>query len=129
MSAKQPSSGATRPPPGPGWLSRPSSRSLGPAASRAPRPTPIAAAGTATSSASSAATRVTWPREAPIARQMPIACSRRWISARAAAVSIVAAVSSAISESAPSSAITIPAAWSIRTRTPLRVISERPVSP
>ena len=58
----------------------------------------------------SPARRTRWPREAPTARLMPIAFSRRCTSARAEAASITPAVASANTDSATSRSITIPAA-------------------
>jgi hypothetical protein len=52
--------------------------------------------------------------------------SRRWTSAAVVAASIVAAAPSATSENATSSAMTIPAAESMSTRTPLRVTKRTP---
>ena len=51
---------------------------------------------------------------------------RRWTSAAVVAASIVAAAPSAMSEKATSSAMTIPAAESMSTRTPLRVTKRTP---
>ena len=56
-------------------------------------------------------------------------CSRRSTSACAEATSITPAEASAITENATSSAITIPAAWSIVVRTPCRVRKRSPPSP
>ena len=65
-------------------------------------------------------------RENPIARCTPMAARRRWTSAAVVAASIVAAAPSATSEKATSSAMTIPAAESMSTRTPLRVTKRTP---
>ena len=65
--------------------------------------------------------------ENPSARCTPSAPSRRCTSECAPAASIVPAASSATSENATSSEITIPAAWPSSTRTPSRVMnSSRP---
>jgi hypothetical protein len=55
--------------------------------------------------------------------------SRRCTSAAAWAASITHAAPSAMSENAPSSAITTPAAPSMRTRTPERVMKRRSSTP
>ncbi len=65
-------------------------------------------------------------REKPIARCTPMAGRRRWTSAAVVAASIVAAAPRAMSEKAISSAMTIPAAESMSTRTPLRVTKRTP---
>jgi hypothetical protein len=65
-------------------------------------------------------------REKPSVRWTPIADSRRWTSAAVVAASIVPAAPSATSEKATSNAITIPAAESMSTRTPLRVMKRTP---
>ena len=62
----------------------------------------------------------------PIARCTPMAGRRRWTSAAVVAASIVAAAPRATSEKATSSAMTIPAAESMSTRTPLRVTKRTP---
>jgi hypothetical protein len=65
-------------------------------------------------------------REKPIARCTPMAGRRRWTSAAVVAASMVAAAPRAMSEKAMSSAMTIPAAESMSTRTPLRVTKRTP---
>ena len=61
----------------------------------------------------------------PSARRTPNDGSRRWTSACAPAASIVPAATSATSENATSSAITIPAAWPSSTSIPARVMNAR----
>ena len=65
----------------------------------------------------------------PSARWTPNALSRRWTSACAPAASIVPAATSATSENATSSEITIPAACESSTRTPSRVTNSSLPSP
>ena len=65
----------------------------------------------------------------PSARWTPNAGSRRCTSACAVAASIVPAATSATSENATSSAMTIPAAWPSSTSMPARVTNARPPIP
>ena len=102
-------------------LSASSSWVLGPVAASAPAPRPIAPARSPTSAAAIPYSAATAVRETPIARWMPIVCRRRWTSALAPAASMTPAAARATSEKATSSAMTTPAAESIRTRTPERV--------
>ena len=67
--------------------------------------------------------------EAPTARSSAIVSSRRCTSARAEATTITPAPTRAPSETATSSAITIPAAPSISTPTPSRVMKLTPDRP
>ena len=101
----------------------------GPATASVPSAIPSAAAGSATTAASVACSAAIRAGENPSARWTPKAPSRRWTSACALAASIVPAASSATSENATSSAITIPAAWLSSTRTPSRVTNSSRPSP
>ena len=88
---------------------------------------PSAAAGIATTAASTACSAAIRAGVNPSARCTPNAPSRRCTSAWAPAASIVPAATSATSENATSSEITIPAACESSTRTPSRVTnSSRP---
>ena len=84
---------------------------------------PSAAAGTATTAASTACWAAIRPGPKPSARWTPKPVSRRWTSAWAPAASIVPAATNATSENATSSEITMPAAWESRICTPVRVMN------
>ena len=84
---------------------------------------PSAAAGTATTAASTACCAAIRPGPKPSARCTPKPVRRRWTSACAPAASIVPAATSATSENATSSEITIPAACESRICTPVRVMN------
>ena len=105
-------------------MSAPSSDADGPATTSAPTAIPAAAAGSATSAASRACRAAIAAGVKPSARWTPIAASRRWTSAWAPAASIVPAATSATSENATSSEITMPAASESRTRMPSRVMKD-----
>ena len=81
------------------------------------------AAGTATSADSTACCAAIRAGPKPSARCTPSPVSRRCTSACAPAASIVAAATSATSEKATSSEMTIPAAWERRISTPVRVMN------
>ena len=84
---------------------------------------PSVAAGTATTAASTACCAAIRPGPKPSARWTPKPVRRRWTSEWAPAASIVPAASSATSENATSSEITIPAACESRIFTPVRVMN------
>ena len=118
-------SGPSSAQPGGRSLSEASSPADGPATTSAPTAMPAAAAGTATSAASVACSPAIRPGENPSARCTPMLGSRRCTSACAPAASIVPAATSATSENATSSEMTIPAACPSSTFTPSRVTNSR----
>ena len=126
MASRAPASGRSSAQPGGCSLSASSSLPAAPRTAIAPPARPTTPATAPVRVARQACSRAMRAREKPIARCTPMAGSRRWTSAAVVAASIVAAAPSAMSENAISSAMTIPAAESISTRTPLRVTKRTP---
>ena len=95
------------------WSSASSRRSAGPRAASVPTSSPSSAAGSATSTASAAVAATIALGDAPSARSSANDSIRRSTSTREEAASITTAPARATSEKATSSAMTMPAAWSI----------------